>query len=49
MLLHIMSNHCEILRVVRHNRYLHLGNSMNKFGNHWGKGIEELKSFNQAK
>jgi len=29
-----MSDHCEILRIVRHNRYLDLGNGSNKFGNH---------------
>ena len=30
-----MSNHCEILRVIRHNRHLDLGNGLNKFGNQW--------------
>ena len=30
----IMSDHCEILRVIRHNRYPGLGNGSNKFGNH---------------
>jgi len=25
----------KILRVIRHNRYLDLGNGSNKFGNHW--------------
>jgi len=34
MLFCIMSDHCEILRVIRHNRYLDLGNGWNKFGNH---------------
>jgi len=32
-----MSDHCEILRVVRHNRYLDLVRGSNKFGNHWPK------------
>ena len=39
MLLYIMSDYCEILRVIRHNRYLHLGNGLNKFGNHCFKSI----------
>ena len=29
-----MSDHCEILWVIRHNRCLDLGNDWNKFGNH---------------
>jgi len=37
MLLCIMSDHCEILRVIRHNRYLDLGNGSKKLGNHWSK------------
>jgi len=32
-----MNNHCEMLGVIRHNRYLDLGNGSNKFGNHWFK------------
>jgi len=34
MLLDIMSDHCKILREIRHNHYFDLGNSSNKFGNH---------------
>jgi len=34
MLFCIMSDHCEVLRVIRHNRCLDLGNGSNKFGNH---------------
>jgi len=34
MLFCIMSDHCEILRGVRHNRSLDLGNDSKKFGNH---------------
>jgi len=30
-----MSDHCEILRVIRHNRYLDLGNGSKVFGNNW--------------
>jgi len=37
MLFCIMSDHCEILRVIRDNRYLDLGNDSKKFGNHWPK------------
>ena len=33
-LFYIMSDICEILRVIRRNRYLVLGNSSKKFGNH---------------
>jgi len=29
-----MSDHCEILGVIRHNRCLDLGNGSKKFGNH---------------
>jgi len=29
-----MSDHCEILWVIRPNRYLELGNGSKKFGNH---------------
>ena len=32
-----MSDHCELLRVIRHNRCLDLGNGSNKFGNHCSK------------
>ena len=32
--IYIMSDNCEILRVLRCNRYLDLGNGSNKFGNH---------------
>jgi len=35
MLFCIMSDHCGILRVIRHNHYLDLGNGSKKFGNHW--------------
>jgi len=35
MFFYIMSDHCEILWVIRHSCYLDLGNSSNKFGNHW--------------
>jgi len=35
MLFCIMSDHCEIFRVIRHNYYLDLGNGSNKFGNHF--------------
>ena len=31
----IMSNHCDLLRVIRHNRYLDLGKGTNKVRNHW--------------
>ena len=31
----IMSDNCEILRVIGHNRYLDWGNSSKVFGNHW--------------
>ena len=34
MLSYIMSDNCEILRVIRRNRFLDLGNGSNKFGNH---------------
>jgi len=34
MLFCIMSDHSQILRVIRHNRYLDLGNGSNMFGNH---------------
>jgi len=27
----------NLLRVIRQNRYLDLGNGSNKFGNHWPK------------
>jgi len=30
-----MNDHCEILRAIRYNRYLDLGNGSNKFGKHW--------------
>jgi len=30
-----MSDNCEILRVIKHNRYLDWGNSSKVFGNHW--------------
>jgi len=35
MLFCIMSDHCEILNIVGHNRYLDKGNGSNVFGNHW--------------
>ena len=35
MLFCIVSDHCEILRVIRHNRYLDQGNDSKVFGNHW--------------
>ena len=38
MLFYILSDHCEILGVIRHNRYLDLGNGSNKFGKHWYMG-----------
>jgi len=38
MLFYIMSDHSEILRVIRHYRHLDLGNCPNKFGNHCVKG-----------
>ena len=31
----VMNDHCEIWRVIRHTRYLDLGNGSTKFGNHW--------------
>jgi len=34
MLFCIMNDHCKILRVIRHNCYLDLGNGSHKFGNH---------------
>ena len=30
----VISDHCDILRVIRHNRYFGSGNVSNKFGNH---------------
>jgi len=32
-----MNDHCEILKVIRNNRYLDLGNGSNKFRNHYCK------------
>jgi len=29
----------KIMKVIRHNHYLDLGNGSNKFGNHWSKGL----------
>jgi len=33
MFFYIMSDHCKILWVIRHNHYLDLGNGLKKFGN----------------
>ena len=46
-----MIEHCEILRVMRHNRYLDLGKGSNKFGNHccrtsWGKRVNLVAQSN---
>jgi len=30
-----MSDHCDILWVIRPNCYIDLGNGSKKFGNHW--------------
>ena len=35
---------CEILRVIKHNRHLDLGNSSNKFGNHWFRHLNFITS-----
>jgi len=35
MLFYIMSNNCDMWRVIRRNRYLDLGNGSNKFANHF--------------
>jgi len=34
MLFYSLNDHCEILRVIRHNRHLDLGNVSNKYRNH---------------
>jgi len=38
----IMSDHCEILRVIRHIRHLDLGNRSNKFGNRWFRHLKSI-------
>jgi len=42
MLFCIMSDHCEILMVIRHKRHLDLSYGQNKFGNHWIRAILQL-------
>jgi len=37
LLFYIVSDNCEILRVIRCNHYLDLGNGSNKFGNQYLK------------
>jgi len=37
-----MGDHFEILRVLRHNSYLDLRNSSNKFGNHCSSKIFKI-------
>jgi len=46
MLFYSMSNHCEILRVTRHNHYLEVGNGSNNFGNHWSMQCNRNKNGN---
>ena len=39
-----MKDHREILRVIRHNCHLDLGNDWNKFGNHWTRRFNQREN-----
>jgi len=44
MLFCVMSDHCQILRVIRNNRYLDKGNGSKAFGNNWFNQFEISQS-----